>query len=94
MGDSGSRGMVLASLKQKMTTLRDELDKLHDDYDRKCKECDALLEEKKQVNTNIPFSIPPRRLAIISYDFEYRFFSLFFVSSAFALCIPYRILDY
>jgi len=47
---NAGKGAVLASLKGKMQALRDELDKVKDDYDQKCKECETLNEEKNQVD--------------------------------------------
>lgn len=44
------RRTVLEGVKGRMQSLRDELDNLKDDYDRKCKECIALVDEKNQVN--------------------------------------------
>lgn len=46
---SSDRGVVLASVKGRMQALRDELDNLKDQYDLKCKECEALIDEKGQV---------------------------------------------
>jgi len=46
------RGVVLASVKGRMQALRDELDTVKDNYDLKCRECEALIEEKNQVCEN------------------------------------------
>lgn len=45
----GGKGAVLSSLKGKMQALRDELDGVRDEYDQKCKECEALKADKNQV---------------------------------------------
>ena len=49
MMNGGGKGAVLASLKGKMQSLRDELDGVKDQYDLKCKECENLNSEKNQV---------------------------------------------
>lgn len=46
---NAGKGAVLASLKSKMQTLRDELDGVKDQLDQKCKENEKLDEEKNQV---------------------------------------------
>lgn len=40
---------MLASLKGKMQSLRDELDGVKDNFDQKCKECETLNGEKNEV---------------------------------------------
>lgn len=47
---NGGKGAVLASLKGKMQSLRDELDGVKDNYDQKCKECEKLIGEKNEVD--------------------------------------------
>lgn len=50
---STDRGVVLSSVKARMQALRDELDNTKDAYDAKCKECEALVEEKNQVTFSL-----------------------------------------
>lgn len=46
---NGGKGAILASLKSKMQSLRDELDGVRDQLGEKCKECENLHVEKNQV---------------------------------------------
>ena len=43
---------VLANLKQRMQTLRDELDRCKDNYDDKCRELDAERELRNEVRVS------------------------------------------
>lgn len=56
MGDAAGRGAILAGLKNKMSTLKDELDNLQDAYDQKCKECETLKEERDQVSVSYSYN--------------------------------------
>lgn len=63
---SNDRGVVLASVKNRMQALRDELDNVKDSYDAKCKECEALVEEKNQVIYSILLATCNNKVVLIS----------------------------
>ena len=44
---------VLANLKQRMQTIRDELDRCKDSYDDKCRELEAEKELRNEVNVSV-----------------------------------------
>ena len=60
---NAGKGAVLASLKSKMQTLRDELDGVKDQLDQKCKDNETLVEEKNQVLI-LGFSAPSITISI------------------------------
>ena len=82
---NAGKGAVLASLKSKMQTLRDELDGVKDQLDQKCKDNETLVEEKNQVLI-LGFSAPSITMSInqtkiIHYPLFYHFIHLIYCFS-------------